>query len=175
MSTVFPLYANVELRAMTNRDLKRDSAVVISSTIPSAKYSCSGSSLMLSNGSTAIEGLSVSAMAGVDFAVWNDRGSGRQIGLMHRANKTKALSWQCFDETSLFTRIADHRSSRVQTSRQRRIRYDTSLPYRAHEVVLADDALPVSDQVIKQIENLWRSRDHFGPALQLAPVGVESV
>src|SRR5262245_38281437 len=34
-----------------------DSAVVISSTMPSAKYSCSGSPLMLANGSTAIDGL----------------------------------------------------------------------------------------------------------------------
>jgi hypothetical protein len=37
---------NDELRAITNSDLKRDSAVMMSSTIPSAKYSCSGSPLM---------------------------------------------------------------------------------------------------------------------------------
>src|ERR1700758_601924 len=36
----------------------RLSAVMISSTIPSAKYSCSGSPLILAKGSTAIEGLS---------------------------------------------------------------------------------------------------------------------
>src|SRR5215471_21004885 len=35
----------LELRAITNRPEKRDSAVMISSTIPSAKYSCSGSPL----------------------------------------------------------------------------------------------------------------------------------
>ena len=46
------------MRAMTNSQWKRLSAVVISSTIPSAKYSCSGSPLMFWNGSTAIEGLS---------------------------------------------------------------------------------------------------------------------
>src|SRR6267142_5918325 len=46
---------------MTNSDLKRDSAVMMSSTIPSAKYSCSGSPLMFWNGNTAIEGLSGSA------------------------------------------------------------------------------------------------------------------
>ena len=43
---------------MTNSDLKRDSAVMMSSTMPSAKYSCSGSPLMFWNGSTAMEGLS---------------------------------------------------------------------------------------------------------------------
>ena len=43
---------------MTNSDLKRDSAVMISSTMPSPKYSCSGSPLMFWNGRTAIDGLS---------------------------------------------------------------------------------------------------------------------
>ena len=43
---------------MTKKDLTRLSAVMMSSTRPSAKYSCSGSPLMLVNGRTAIEGLS---------------------------------------------------------------------------------------------------------------------
>src|SRR5580704_6629277 len=38
---------------------------MISSTMPSAKYSCSGSPLILANGSTAIEGLSGSGSAGL--------------------------------------------------------------------------------------------------------------
>ena len=43
---------------MTNRELQWDNAVRISSAIPSAKYSCSGSPDILVKGSTAIEGLS---------------------------------------------------------------------------------------------------------------------
>src|SRR5712672_1798970 len=39
----------------------RESAVMISSTMPSAKYSRSGSPLILAKGSTAIDGLSGSA------------------------------------------------------------------------------------------------------------------
>ena len=39
-------------------ELQRAIAVVISSTIPSTKYSCSGSPLILAKGSTAIDGLS---------------------------------------------------------------------------------------------------------------------
>jgi hypothetical protein len=58
MSTVLPLKVKLELRAITNNHLNRERAVMISSTIPSAKYSCSGSPLMFSNGSTAMEGLS---------------------------------------------------------------------------------------------------------------------
>jgi hypothetical protein len=38
---------------------------MISSTIPSAKYSCSGSPLMFWNGSTAIDGLSGRGRVGV--------------------------------------------------------------------------------------------------------------
>jgi hypothetical protein len=42
----------------------------MSSTMPSAKYSCSGSALMFWNGSTAIDGLSGTAgVAGVAAAV----------------------------------------------------------------------------------------------------------
>jgi len=44
---------------MTKRFRKRDSSVMMSSVIPSEKYSCAGSSDMLVNGSTAIDGLEV--------------------------------------------------------------------------------------------------------------------
>jgi hypothetical protein len=37
------LFVKLELRAITNNHLNRESAVVISSTMPSAKYSCSRS------------------------------------------------------------------------------------------------------------------------------------
>src|SRR6516162_7283990 len=58
------LVSKVELRAMTNSQRMRDSAVMISSTMPSAKYSCSGSPLILAKGSTAIDGLSGSGSTG---------------------------------------------------------------------------------------------------------------
>jgi len=41
---------------------------MISSTTPSAKYSCSGSALMFLNGRTAIDGLSGSGKAGCELA-----------------------------------------------------------------------------------------------------------
>src|SRR5205809_2756363 len=57
MSGDLPLYEKLELRAMTNSHLMRESAVMISSTMPSAKYSCSGSPLILAKGITAIRRL----------------------------------------------------------------------------------------------------------------------
>ena len=53
----------------------RDSAVMISSTIPSAKYSCSGSPLRLAKGRTAIDGLSRRASAGLGGSAAIDRAS----------------------------------------------------------------------------------------------------
>src|SRR4051812_6766296 len=58
MSGDLPLYEKDELRAITNSDRNRDNSVMMSSVMPSVKYSCSGSSLMLWKGSTAIDGLS---------------------------------------------------------------------------------------------------------------------
>ena len=49
---------------MTNKERKRDSSVMMSSVMPSEKYSCSGSPDMLVNGSTAMEGLSATAFDG---------------------------------------------------------------------------------------------------------------
>ena len=52
----------------------RDSPVMMSSTTPSAKYSCSGSPLMFWNGSTAIDGLSGSGgpVLADGVADWSD-------------------------------------------------------------------------------------------------------
>src|SRR6185369_8167634 len=75
MSTDRPLYVKVELRAITNSDLKRDSAVMMSSTMPSAKYSCSESTLNVWNGRTAIEGLSGRTSGSTDDCCLRSSGS----------------------------------------------------------------------------------------------------
>ena len=54
---------NDEFREMTNREEIFDRDVMISSVNPSVKYSCFGSPVMFSNGSTAMEGLSGSGKA----------------------------------------------------------------------------------------------------------------
>ncbi len=59
-----PRYVNDELRAITKIERKRDNSVIRSSLMPSAKYSCSGSPLMLAKGSTAIDGRSRRVTAG---------------------------------------------------------------------------------------------------------------
>src|SRR5437667_256624 len=51
-----PLNAKLELRAITTSDRYLDRAVMISSVMPSEKYSCSGSPLKLLKGRTTTEG-----------------------------------------------------------------------------------------------------------------------
>src|SRR6266404_4231183 len=52
---------------MTSRSWKRDSSVMMSSVRPSAKNSCSGSPLMLTSGSTAMDGFLEIAVAAAAF------------------------------------------------------------------------------------------------------------
>ncbi len=62
---------------MTNSDLLRDSAAVISSTMPSAKYACSGSPERLAKGMTAMEGLLGNGSTGAfDVALGENAGAG---------------------------------------------------------------------------------------------------
>ena len=88
---------------------------------------------------------------------------------------TEALARQCLDEALFLAGVADRTPGDIQAGRQRRIGDDTPVPNGVDEVVLADDALPVADQVVEQVEYLWRDGDDVRAAMQLAPVGVECV
>lgn len=61
--TALPLCTKAELREMTRGSRKRDSSVMMSSVRPSAKNSCSGSPLILTSGSTAMDGFLVMVIA----------------------------------------------------------------------------------------------------------------
>src|SRR6516162_1318643 len=64
MSTAEPLYVNDALREMTKNARLRDRLVMMSSVIPSEKYSCSASPLILAKGRTAIDGFCATGRAG---------------------------------------------------------------------------------------------------------------
>jgi hypothetical protein len=72
------------------------------------------------------------------------------------AHETETLARRRFDQALLFAGITNRAPGGVQAGGQRGIRDDASVPDGANEVVLADDALPVADQVLGQIEHLWR-------------------
>src|SRR3954466_2360303 len=93
--------------------------------------------------------------------------------IVYSAHETKALSWKCFDKTLLRAGVADRASDGVQPGRQRRIRYNPTIPNRVDEIVFADDAIPAADQIFEQIENLGGRRHDVGSAPQFAPLGVQ--
>ena len=150
---------------------------MMSSTMPSAKYSCSGSELRLVKGSTAIEVCREAKDGSRLFhrTVSADRSRQRVSRFQHGSDETEALSRQCLDQALFLAGIADRAPRGIQARCQRCIGHAAPVPNGADEVVLADDALPVADQIIEQVEYLWRDGDDFRAAMQLAAVGVECV
>src|SRR5215207_6101804 len=68
MSKTRSFNAKLELRAITKSQRNRERAVMRSSVIPSAKYSCSRSPLRLAKGRTTMDGLPESGRAFEIFA-----------------------------------------------------------------------------------------------------------
>ena len=92
---------------------------------------------------------------------------------LHPTHEPESLARQRFDEALPFAAVADRTPHRFEAGCQRRIRNDAPLPDRRDEIVFADDAPPVADQVIEKIEHLRRNGDQIGPATQFPLVGVE--
>ena len=99
---------------MTKKARMRDSAAVIDSTTPSAKCSCSGSADMLSNGRTAIEGLSgrSSGAAAVAAAApaWRCGAAGSSGSAHAAGSQVTAKAWT---GRSMFFRCRLPRSSKL--------------------------------------------------------------
>src|SRR4051795_6675904 len=124
MGADFPLYRNDEFRAMTKNQRSLDSADMMSSLMPSEKYSCCRSSLMLTKGSTAIDRRST-ALGG--FLVHADRyePANRRTTLacsrLHIRNKPESLPGDGPDQILLLAAVSDRCSSRVDAACQRRL------------------------------------------------------
>ena len=132
---------------------------------------------MFWNGNTAIEGLSGRARAGCGGsarapAAVADSGLS---SFLYQSDEPEALARQRLDQTLFLAGIADRASSDIQAGREGRIGHNTPVPNGIDEVVLADDVLPVADQIVEQVEDLWRDGNGFRAAMQLAPVRVERI
>jgi hypothetical protein len=90
-----------------------------------------------------------------------DRRAARSPHLQDLSDETEALSRQCLDQALFLAGIADRVPRGIEASCQRFVGDDAPAPNGIDEVVLADDALPVADQIIEQVEYLWRDRDDF--------------
>src|SRR5215510_11885522 len=105
-----PLYENDEFRAITKSEWKRDSSVMMSSVMPSVKYSCSASPLMFKNGKTAMEGLSGNVNGTGDETVASEAASTCQSDGSH-------FTLKACTGRSMFFRARLPRSSKVAFTR----------------------------------------------------------
>ena len=123
---------------MTRNQRSFDSAVIRSSLIPSEKYSCSGSPLILVNGSTAIAGRSgAPARRGCARRTAAIAGSAA-VDSSHGPDKAKALAGDGADQALLVAAVPQGAARRVDAAGQRRFRNGAAAPDLVEELVLGD-------------------------------------
>ena len=141
---------NEELRAITKNQRSLDSAVMMSSLIPSEKYSCSGSPLIFVKGSTAMAGRSGSGST-VDAGSWLPSGGGS-------ASWDGSLPSSCVCTTPMKRRplrgivrisfwLRPLSPTAVRAALMRLVsvefRHDSPTPDRGDKIILADDAVSI--------------------------------
>ena len=155
---------------------------MMSSLMPSEKYSCSGSPERLANGSTAI---AVRSSAGSCRCSGSAGRARERLGRsrvrfaavrgfrLHVADEAKTFSRNGADHDLILAAVADRLARGVDPARQRGFGNDAAIPHRLDQIVLGDDVVAVFDQVNQQIEHLRLDRDAFAAAGQLAKVDIE--
>ena len=98
---------------------------------------------------------------------------GGGLVLADLADEAKALARQCLDQPLFFAGVADRAAGRVDPVEQRGFRDDAPMPDRGQQLVLADHAVAVPDQVNKKIEDLGLDGDQGSSPAQFAATCVE--
>ena len=159
----------LELRAITKRLENRDKAVMISSTIPSAVLLL-GIATHVLEGQNCDRGLIGECQL---FRARTRRHGLRLLLLANVTNKAHPLAGYGADKSLRLPRVVDCGPGCIDTSAQCRFRYNPAVPNRRYQIVLAKEALAVSDQGFKQIKRLRSDWDHDHPTTQLASVAIE--
>ena len=93
----------------------------------------------------------------------------------HFTDKTKALASDGTDQFLFLAIVADRLARGIDATNQGRVRHNAASPNRGDQIVLADNAVAVFDQMNQQIEHLGLNSYYRGPAPQLSPAGIEPV
>jgi hypothetical protein len=96
------------------------------------------------------------------------------LRVAYDADEADALAWKGLDQTLCLAAVADRAPRRIDARSKRRFGNDAAMPDGCDEIVPADHAILVADQVFQEIEDLRLDRNQIGAAPQLAPVGIES-
>ena len=90
------------------------------------------------------------------------------------AYEPHAFSWQRFDEVLRLAAVANRGPSRIDAGAQRRLRNNAPIPQRREQIILADDAPAVLNQVDQKIEDLGLKGNQIASPAQLTPVCVNN-
>ena len=159
---------------MTKNQRSFDSAVMMSSLIPSEKYSCSGSPLMLMKGSTAIAGRSGRGSAGA-CCFSADGAAAAVLSAVSVTSPTKRTPLRAdgADQPLRLAAVVDGAPCRIDPAGQRRFGDDAAVPDRIEQVVAGHHAVAVRDQIEQQVEHLRFDGDKRIRPAQFATGGIE--
>ena len=163
---------------MTNSQRIRDSAPMMSSTTPSAKYSCSGSPLRFRNGSTASEGFSGSASVSggaVACSGLSSRCPGGSSGDCSLTSATNRKPLRGIVRITLWASPLSPSAFRTALIWLVRVNSETNRPFHTdvEQLVLAHHALAIADEVDQKVEHLRPDRNCVLSARKLPAVGIE--
>src|SRR2546430_2199769 len=91
------------------------------------------------------------------------------------ADKAKPLARKRADQNLPLAVVADGVANRVDLAAEGGFRNDTAAPYGRHEVILADNALAILNEIEQQIEGLRLGGDESSPAPQFPAVRIEQI
>ena len=101
------------------------------------------------------------------------RGGGLRLCSLDVADKAEAALVDGLDQALRLAVIADRLPRRLHPARQRRFRDDAPAPDGLENIVAADDAVAILDEMHKQRENLRLDGQHGPAAPQLLRGGVD--
>src|SRR5262245_36101087 len=98
---------------------------------------------------------------------------GQRLALLHGANETHALARDSPHQLLLIAAVANGLAHRIDAAVEGRIRNNAATPYGRDQIVLADDAVAILNEINQEIENLRRDRDDRATCAQFTALRVE--
>src|SRR5262249_19766986 len=88
-------------------------------------------------------------------------------------DKSKSFTGDGPDKSLFSARVTNSGTRSIDATGQGRVRDNPSAPHSREQIVSAHDAITISDQVGKNVKDLWLHSDELRVALELAPLNIE--
>src|SRR5262245_14037583 len=93
--------------------------------------------------------------------------------MLHVADEAHALARDRPHQLLLVAAVADCLAHRIDAAVEGRIRNNSATPYGRDQIILADDAVAILDEIDQEIENLRLDRDDRATRAQLPALRLE--